>query len=81
MKKSFQAAPLSSTFFLTSIFGFLISALYISSLSPTWSFAFSLIFVLMFISSMISMTKATTEEDFLHHLSIHEPKKAYKKKK
>lgn len=67
-------APLPGTFMITSIVGFAISAIYIWNLSETWGFAFSLIFVLMFVASMISLSKAAVPE----HVSIH-PVKGGKK--
>lgn len=54
--------PLNSTFMLTSIIGFIVSALYIPSMAdkfpsaPSFAFAFSIVFVAMFIASLISMT-------------------------
>ena len=59
--------PLSSNFMLTSILGLIISVLYILPKAPSvpggfdplpWGFAFMLVFLLMFISSIISMTRA-----------------------
>ncbi len=49
---------LSQSFFLTSIFGFIISAtlMYSGRLGETWGFAFCLVFVMMFIASFISIT-------------------------
>jgi len=50
--------PLSQSFFLASILGFLISAGFTLSgrLDLTWGFTFCLIFVIMFIASITSMT-------------------------
>ena len=81
MKRTFKVAPLSSTFVLTSIIGFFISVIYIPQYSVTWSFAFSLVFMMMFLASVVSMTRATTEEDFLDHLAVHEPEKHLKHRK
>lgn len=65
-------SPLNSSFMLTSIIGFLVSALYIPSMAdkfpnaaPSFAFAFSIVFVCMFIASMISMTYSPVE-DGLH---------------
>jgi len=58
--------PLSGTFMITAIFGFLISAYYIYNLSEAWGFTFCLFFVLMFIASMISITHASVPE----HISV-----------
>lgn len=57
-----EAAPLKTTFLLTSMIGFLISAFYISRYSVPYSVAFSAVFVLMFIAAMISMRRATPDE-------------------
>lgn len=73
--QSFKVAPLSSTFVLTSILGFLISVLFIVDLSVTWGFTFAMMFMIMFLSSMVSMTRATTEDYHLDHLAVHEPEK------
>ncbi len=50
--------PLSQSFFVTSIFGFIISAgltIY-GRISETWGFAFCFVFVMMFIASFVSIT-------------------------
>lgn len=66
-----KAAPLSAGFMLTSIIGFMLSILIIYPRWPTWGFTFTLIFTLMFISSVISMTYSEAES----HLAIHKRKK------
>ncbi len=55
-------APLSSAFLATSMIGFLVSALYVSSIDKTWAFTFGVVFSLMFTASMISMVNADPEE-------------------
>ena len=70
-------APLSAGFMMTSIIGLLISLLFIMSLSTTWGFTFTLFFIIMFLSSLISMTKAEPIPEHMDHLAIHEHKKAY----
>lgn len=60
-KKEPSIAPLSGSFMLTAIVGFLISATYIYPRSATWGFTFVIFFVLMFVASMISMTYAPAE--------------------
>ena len=65
-------AHLSAGFMLTSIIGFFISLLFVSKLSMTWGFTFMLFFVIMFIASIISMTKAPfTDKDYQEELGIH----------
>lgn len=55
--------PLPSSLFLFSILGFTISAYLTSAefLDASWGFAFSLTFLLMFISSVISITPSEKE--------------------
>ena len=53
-----RVAPLKSSFMAASIIGFLVSVFYVSSVSRTWGFTFTLFFTLMFVASMISMTYA-----------------------
>lgn len=55
--------PLSGTFMITAILGFLISAYYIYNLSVSWGFTFCLFFTLMFIASLISLTRASVPEE------------------
>lgn len=60
--------PLNSTFMLTSIIGFLVSAFYVSSLQDqfpnalSFSIAFSIVFASMFVASIISMTYSPITE-------------------
>lgn len=60
-KKKLNVAPLSGSFMLTSMIGTIISARYVYPRDPTWGFTFLVFFVLMFISSIISMTYAPAE--------------------
>ncbi len=69
---SFQAYPLNSAFMAVSILGFLFSTIYLLHRSPTWAFTLCLFFVIMFISSMVSMARADAEEEHLRSLSFHE---------
>lgn len=57
-----QYTPLSSSFFITSIVGFLISVLYVKKFSPTWAFAFATVFFIMFVAAVISMIRAKPVE-------------------
>ena len=57
-----RAAPLNTSFLTVSMIGFLVSALYVPKFSQTWAFAFGLVFTLMFVASLISMVKATPDE-------------------
>lgn len=54
---------LSSSFMLTSMVGFIVSAFFVYGISKPWGFTFGLFFGIMFISSMISMTYAPADFD------------------
>ena len=51
-----QAVPLKSSFMLIAILGFLISAYLITD--PNWRLTFLIVFTIMFVASIVSMTKA-----------------------
>tara|TARA_B100000315_G_scaffold119189_1_gene109223 strand:+ start:2230 stop:2415 length:186 start_codon:yes stop_codon:yes gene_type:complete len=55
-------APLKSSFMIISIIGFLLSIYLVSNIWPQMGFAFAVVFVLMFIASLISMTYAPLED-------------------
>ncbi|MEM3154459.1 MAG: hypothetical protein QW165_02725 [Candidatus Woesearchaeota archaeon] len=55
-------APLKTSFMMIAMIGFLVSALYIPKISRTWAFTFGLLFTLMFVASLISMVRATPDE-------------------
>lgn len=77
----FKVAPLPSSFMLISMFGFIISAFFLThSLVKSWAWAFIIVFVIMFISSMVSLSNMPLEIDHLESLSIHS-KGHYQKKK
>lgn len=56
-------APLSSGFMLVAMLGFMLSIIYTSfgRVDPSWGVAFGIVFAVMFIASMISMTKTPIE--------------------
>ena len=58
MKKIYRTIPLSGSFMLTSILGFIIVSIYTNSgrLSATWGVTFGVVFVIMFIASLLSIT-------------------------
>ncbi|MBW2990201.1 hypothetical protein KY348_00685 [Candidatus Woesearchaeota archaeon] len=65
--------PFSSGFMLTSILGFFISVFFVMDISATWGFTFALVFVLLFISSVVSMSHIEAEHKHsLKELAIHE---------
>ncbi len=53
-----RAVPLKGSFMVTAILGFLISYYYVYSASYSFCVACMLFFTLMFIASLVSMTKA-----------------------
>ncbi|MGV8168536.1 MAG: MFS transporter [Candidatus Nanoarchaeia archaeon] len=74
MATPLRYAPLSSGFMVTSIIGFLVSIWLIMDWSQSWGFTFALFFAMMFIASMISMTKAEPIPEHMEELAIHRPK-------
>ena len=62
MAKKIKVAPLSGSFMVTAIVGFLISMLFVFELSPTWGVAFMIFFAVMVVAALISMTKAPVPE-------------------
>ena len=50
-----KIAPLNTTFFMTSIIGFLISIFYLPQFSPSWAFALAALFFIMLVASIKSM--------------------------
>jgi len=56
-----NVAPLKGGYMITSIVGFIISAMYVFPRSERWGFTFVLFFTLMFVASMISMTYGPDE--------------------
>jgi len=74
-------AHLSAGFMLTSIVGFFISTFFIWKIDMTWGFTFTLFFLIMFVASIISMTKADfNDKEYQQELAIHERPKSYQKK-
>tara|TARA_Y100000310_G_C20641114_1_gene793946 strand:- start:1321 stop:1539 length:219 start_codon:yes stop_codon:yes gene_type:complete len=56
--KAWQAVPLKGSFMVISILGFLLSYYYIYQASPDFGIASMIIFSLMFIAALVSMSKA-----------------------
>lgn len=63
-----KVAPLNASFMLTAILGLLISIFYVRKISPTWAFAFGLVFVIMIISALISMIQAPSRGQLVPRL-------------
>jgi len=77
-----KVVPLSSSFMLTSILGFLISVFFVMQISISWGFTFALVFVIMFIASIINMSQLEAEDRYaLKSLAIHEKGHYQKRKK
>jgi hypothetical protein len=77
-------AHLSAGFMLTSIIGFFLSTFFVWKISETWGVTFALFFIIMFVASIISMTKADfTEKEYQEELAIHEKvaKRKWRRKK
>ncbi|MBU0980638.1 MAG: hypothetical protein KJ709_07550 [Nanoarchaeota archaeon] len=58
-----KVAPLSGTFMIASMIGFFISTLIVYPRWPSMGFAFIILFAVMFIASMISMTYGPVEAE------------------
>ena len=56
--QKWHAVPLKGSFMVTAILGFLISYYYVYSVSLNFGVVCLLFFTLMFIASIVSMTKA-----------------------
>ncbi|HYD03120.1 MAG TPA: hypothetical protein VEC16_02370 [Alphaproteobacteria bacterium] len=66
-------AHLSAGFMLTSIIGFFVSVFFVWNLSISWGFTFALFFTIMFVASIISMSKADfSDKELQAELAIHE---------
>jgi hypothetical protein len=61
--RKWQAVPLKGSFMATAILGFLISAYWVYPQSFNYGISFMIIFGIMFIASLISMTKAPVIEN------------------
>lgn len=75
-----KIAPLNSSFMLIAILGFLISVVWVKGISTEWSIAFALVFGLMFIASVISMTYGPADTELIMD-ELAKKKKNKKKKK
>ena len=72
-----RIAPLDGTYMLISIMGFLITIFWLWDMWPSMAAAFILVFVIMFVNSLISMTFAVPPdlEDLAIHNHIHHGRK------
>ena len=56
-------APLSKGFFIASILGLMISFMFLHTISLPWAVAVGVVSFVMFISAMVSITRAPVEEE------------------
>ncbi|MEM4263295.1 MAG: hypothetical protein QW666_00160 [Candidatus Woesearchaeota archaeon] len=61
-----EIAPLKTSFMLAGILGFMISVIYLPKYSLNFAFAFGLVFLLMIIAALFSMTKESEDIMQLH---------------
>lgn len=80
MGSPIKFAPLSSGFMAISLIGFLVSIWMVMDWSESWGFTLCLFFVIMFIASFVSMTKAQPIPEHMEELAIHKPKIIAKKR-
>jgi len=66
-----DAGPLPHEWMLVSIIGFFVSVFLIHDMSLTWGLLFDIVFLIMFISSIISMSRDSLEPDHLEELAVH----------
>ena len=57
-----RIAPLSGSFMLASMLGFAISLVWVYPASKGFGFSFMIIFLAMFVASIISLSKAPAED-------------------
>ena len=70
--------PLSNSFMAISIILFFLSIWLIMDWSEAWGFTFALMAIIMFISSIISMSKAEAIPSHMNELAIHAPERKKK---
>ncbi len=75
-----KIAPLSSSFMLFSMLGFMITIIYTAygRINETWGFTFGFVFSIMFVASMISMTKAPLDDQIKMAQGVLKPSKSRK---
>jgi hypothetical protein len=72
-RKIVYPGTLTSGFLLTSIIGFFVSIFIVYKMSPPWGFTFSLVFVIMFISAMISLAKSEVDDQLRQEIESSYP--------
>lgn len=66
-----KLSPMPHEWMLISIIGFFVSLFLIHSISSTWGLLFDIVFIIMFISSVVGMGVDRIDEDHLLELSVH----------
>lgn len=62
MFETVRLAPVSNGLMAVSILGFFLTVIYTDRLGASWSFAFGLLCIIIFIASFISMTYGPVRE-------------------
>jgi hypothetical protein len=77
--KGWKPAPLPSSFMLTAVFGFVISAFWVLPQDETWGVTFLIFFTSMFVASAISMAHAPIDEIYAMEKRLDSKKRKRKK--
>ena len=83
MARKFKFAPLRGGFMAVSILGILISLMYLYPMYPDWGVTFAVVFAIMFLASLASMTLADPDDfvELEEKTAPHKPDKKKVKKK
>ena len=57
-KRKFKFAPLNGTYMAVSLIGLFVSVMYVYEQSADFGIAFAIVFAIMFVASLLSMTYA-----------------------
>ncbi len=72
MKTKSQYVPLPHEYMLIGIIGFFVSIFTIWSMSKTWGFTLAVFCLILFLASVVSMSKAELSDEHIEPLKIHE---------
>jgi len=78
-ERKFSVAPLPAGFMLTALVGLLLSIIWVYPQSTSWGLGTGIIFAIMLVSSLISMTYGPTDVELDYYKRVVE--KAEKRKK
>lgn len=79
--KYVEHAPLSSSFMAVSFVGFFVSLWATINIDATWGVAFMIAFLIMLISSFVSMHNSLPIKDHMDELAIHRVEEVQEKRK